>query len=241
MGLLARNGLSEWHDLIDKGKIRKGTSKKNVNALMRLNEVFELNKRNLCLLHFLMNNVNKGRDSNFRSMFTSAESQKQFIIHAKYTVKTYLIDDEWHKPIENNIDSLFRRQEYIWLIIKENLRLTEYYPFFEDVGFEILYDFDMKAMNVSEQLKPILDMFEKWKKEHPDLIEKHMNSIASEKAAYENYKAEIQRQKKEEKQARKLAKKAENDEVREIKKNNQMHEARERRMKREFEKYYKLR
>lgn len=152
--------------------------------------------------------------NNCRSMMYSAVRQRALCYLAQRELEKYTVDPKYDKAFERDIKSIFRRSDHIYLIIRENLRLTRYWPYFEPVGFERLLDFEQKYVDGPESvLDGILPDMERWMNEHEAEIDAYMVKIQPEIERKQAFLANKKAAAKAEKEATKAAKKAERDEI----------------------------
>lgn len=228
--------LNLWFREIEKGNVKPGCTKANAECVGNINEILAMNARNCAMLYFCIKTL---KIDGLNAMYASTMKQKSFYVTAKGFLKHYKLEDKWISNAKSDIAKMYNRQNHIWLITRENIRLTEYYPFFMEIGFEKLLDFDLATMDVLDQLKYIADEFETWKSNNKDKIDSHMESVAVEKKALEDIRKKRDEDKKREKEERRLAKKAADDEVKEIRENNKKHMARYKKLEKSFERHYR--
>ena len=189
------------------------------------------------LTYFLVTRLNV---LDARQMMVSARKQRNLIYAVMMDLKIYRVEPEWFKVFEYDIKCFQRRCEHVFRICKDDLRLTEHYPYFEAVGFDMLLDIPLVYSETNETtLDKILPGLEMWEADHKNDIAAHMESVREEIEIRDKHRAEVIAKAKAEKEAAKLAKKAANDEVKEIKKNREKHQKKERKLEREFARYYR--
>lgn len=175
-----------------------------------------------------------------RTMMMSAIKQRKFIYRILVDLKKYRVDPEYDRAFELDIKGLQRRCEYVFKICKEDLRLTEYYPYFETVGFERLLDVKLEYNeNKESELDVILPDLNEWEADHQAEIAAHMETVREEIEIRDRHKAKVAAKEKAEKEAAKAKKKAERDEIKEIKKNAEAYRKQQRKLDKEFERYYR--
>ena len=166
------NDWINWPDRV------KGCSKKQIDIIRDYKRLLSELARTSTLTYFLLNNLDI---KNCRTMMTSSNNQRDFVFAAYINLKEYRLDPEFYSMFRRNAESLQRRVDHIFRICKENLRLTEYYPYFEENGFDMLLDFRTEFFNDGRTpLDGILPDIEKWNSEHQDLIKAHMEKIQPE-------------------------------------------------------------
>ena len=221
----------EW--LNDK-KLPKGMSEHNVVYLREYKDLLDEYKKYTVMLYFMLSVM---KIEYARRMFYSCKRSKEYIIAMVLNMKEKRITNKYVKHFENDVMRARDRLETIDKIIKEDLFLTEYYPYFMEKGFDILKDFENDGSG-KEQLQVIVDDFEHWKIDNKEKLDAHIVEMQKKNDIYLEYKKKIDAQKKAEKEAIKLAKKAANDEVKEIRENNKKHKSEYRKLERSFERYY---
>ena len=172
-----------------------------------------------------------------RSMFYSCKRSKEYIIAMVLNIKEKRITNKYVKHFENDVMRARDRLETIDKIIKEDLFLTEYYPYFMEKGFDILKDFENDGSG-KEQLQVIVDDFENWKIDNKEKLDAHIVEMEKQKQIYLEHRRKVEEQTKAEKQAEKYKKKLENNEIKEIRENNKKHKSEYRKLERSFERYY---
>lgn len=174
-----------------------------------------------------------------RSMMWSAVKQRKLIAAVCIDLKKYRVDPEYDNIFKWDIQGLKRRCDYVFKVCKEDLRLTEHYPYFEAVGFEQLMDIPLEFRDKTETpLDKILPDMEMWENNHKTEIASHMESVKEEIRIRDEHREKVRETAKAEKEAEKDKKKAERDEIKEIKKNNEAYRKRQRKIEKEFERYY---
>ena len=198
------NGITAWMELKNKPK---GVNKYNIEFLRKIKECDNAFAKLSVMNFFLMNNYDL---ANCRIMMSSTAKERKLFYAVRCSLKEYEVTPEWVKPIRYNIKKIQERIEHVKLITKENLKLTDLYPYFEAHGFDILTDFETKFSSTSETpLDILISMIDEWNTKHQDEITRHMEMIKGEKAAYE-HRLERKRQ-MEEKQKRIVREMAQED------------------------------
>ena len=224
--------LAEW---IDDKKVPKGKmSKYNLIYLREYKDILAEYKKYSTMLFFMLTVM---KIDMVRQMFNSINKTKKYIFKIICELKEKMVTNDYVAHFNSNIERLRNRLETIDRIIKEDLFLTEYYPYFVEKGFDIFKDFENNG-NTVEQLQPILDDFEQWKIDNKDKLDAHIVEMQKKKDIYLAHKEKVKKLEKAEKEARKLAQKAANDEVKEIRKNNEKYRKEYMRLERSFNRYY---
>lgn len=184
----------------------KDLYKANIVYLREAKELSYMIGRNKILLWFLIVKLNMGGE--FQTLFSSCKKQKELLIAVKGQLKERGVTSKYIKVFKRDFASIRRRSDYVYKIIVENLRMTEYYPYFESVGFEILKDFSYQHTreNGQELENKFYEDIIKWNAEHQKEIADYMESIKEAKENLERHRAKIQEDKKREKAEAKAAK-----------------------------------
>lgn len=224
--------LTDWFN--DK-KVPKGKmSKYNLIYLREYKDILAEYKKYSAMLFFILVVM---KVDMVRQMFNSCNNIKKYIYKVICELKEKMVTNDYVPHFNVNIERLRKRLETMDKIIKEDLYLTEWYPYFMENGFDVLSDFENNG-NTVEQLQPILDDFEQWKIDNKDKLDAHIVEMQKKKDIYLAHKEKVKKQEKAEKEARKLAQKAANDEVKEIKRNNEKYRKEYMRLERSFNRYY---
>ena len=176
-----------------------------------------------------------------RAMMLSAKKQRGLIGAALTQMNQYRIEPETERIFKNNVTYFEKRIDHIMRITMENLRLTEYYPFFVSIGLQTIeaiptgFDFDN-----GEFMEMIVEEAKAYNLEYPDEISEHMKSVQHEIEVRDAHRQRVKESIKAEKEAKRMATKARKQEVDEIEQNRKRHRARERRIERSFEHLYKI-
>lgn len=230
-------------DWLDYNQKLKGATKSNVTLLREYITIKEELSKLAIILFFLKAKLNI---EYVRSMLSSAAKQGKYITAVIIGLKVYKVEKK-HEPIfKRDIEALYKRLDHIKLIIKEDVRLTEYGAYFEAVGYDILTVDKLPTAEEVEQIgkgNTILDYLEseanKWNEEHPNEVKAHLESIKPELEALAKHKEEVKAKERAEKQAEKERKKALTAEINEMKKNEKAYKSRQKAIDRSFERYYK--
>ena len=158
-------------------RLSNSMSKLNVVYLRKLKELYTEFGRNNALLYFCTACLGL---KSCNPMFSSGIKQRTFVQALTMELKRRTVTTYYIELFDWLVDRLNTRLSHVFRIVKENIYLTEYYPFFEEVGWDVLNDFDTNiatTVDCNEQLKFILDDFAKFKETHPELIKKHMDTV----------------------------------------------------------------
>lgn len=189
-----------------------------------------------CVVHLGIENV--------RGLMYSIKRQRKFVDLVRDKLKYIPVTAEWQKYFKRDVTSLHKRLDFIEFTVRENIRLTEIYPWFAAVGLERIKDFAaVIRYGEDEEEKAaaaaLLEEIREYNAAHPEEVTAHMASIAAEKATVERKDAERKAEAKAVKEARRAARKAENAEVREIKQNAHREPMRKRKIDRDMKYLYK--
>lgn len=230
---LYRKGINDW---LNDPRKEVGCSKNQVNYLRDLKECDAELARIGVLTFFLATRLGI---EDARTMMWSAVKQRKLIHSVSQSLRRYRVDPEYDRAFELDIKGFQRRCKHVFMICKEDLRLTEHYPYFEAVGFDRLLDIKLEYgdKNVSE-LDILLPDIGIWESDHQEEIAAHMESVREEIEIRNRHKAEVAAKEKAEKEAAKAKRKAERDEIKEIRKNAEAYRKRQRKLDKEFERYY---
>lgn len=168
--------VNDWLD--DKTK-KEGCTKKQVELLREYKQLFAEFGRIGVLAYFLT--VRLGV-TDCQKMMMSVSDQRDYIYSVMCDLKKYSLDNDLVPMFRKNIKSLRHRVDHVFRICtEENLRLTKYYPYFKETGFDQLIDFNLKYSDGPDSVLDVLiPKIEAWNAEHQDDIDKHMESVQHE-------------------------------------------------------------
>lgn len=228
------DNVNRW--LNDKDRV-EGMNKRSAKYFREYKQAEREKGRNIVILYYLITRYNL---TGCYSMFGSERKQKKYIQAVKMSLKEYSLEQRWERDFDKDLTNLKKRTDFVFRIIQENIRMTELYPFFREVGFDRLADFGVKyAKGDEEAADQLAAEISKWNAEHFGEVQSYMESIAEEKANMEAHRARIQAEEKAEKEAKRMLKKQERDEIKEIRENHRKYESRRKRVERSFDRYYK--
>ena len=226
--------IKEW---INYNERTKGCTKLNVHYLREFKQVDKEMGRIATVCFFL---VVRLQVYDVRQMMISMGKQRDLIMVLCNDLKVYRVEPEDVKMFDRNLMQLKRRCDHVFRIIQENIRLTEYEPYFRNVGYERLVSFDtVYKDDTSTPLDDMIADIEAYNSMHEQEVAEHMESVKAEIEARDAHRQRVKEQDKLEKELRKAARKAERDEAKEIKKNNEKHAAQVRKDNRIYEYYCK--
>lgn len=175
-----------------------------------------------------------------RVMMNSAKKQRDFCWVIMNELEIFAITPEWERVFDRDIKRILTRVKHIFFIVKENLSLTPYYPYFEQVGFARILELG-KDRNFYENNRLLLDELipemEAWNAEHAKEVANHIKQFEPSIAKREAFLAKKKASEQAEKETAKLIKKAEQEEINLIKENARKDAIRQRKLKRELDKY----
>lgn len=194
--------LQDW---LNNPKRPKELYKANIEFLRDAKDLLYLIGRNKVLLWFLMVRLNVVE---VRALFYSCKKQKELVYAVRAQLKEFGVTSKYIKMFKRELTSIRRRVDYVYQIVIENLRMTEYYPYFQSVGFEVLKDFTYNHSfeNGTELEDELIADIAKWNSEHQEEIAAYMDSIKEEKENMERLRAKNKEDKKREKEEAKRAK-----------------------------------
>ena len=174
-------------------KVKPGCLKANTKYLRELKGIAQdLGKNNIAL--YLL--VNRLKMYGNRQMLISGTKQRRLVLTWCDMVKRRQISKEWEPVFDRTINRLQERVRYIRQIIDENIRLTEYYPFFQDSGYDGLFLMGGSNTDDTEEMLKAIDAYQE---SHKNEIEAHMESIREEKETHERYQQLLAEKRKAEK------------------------------------------
>lgn len=226
-----RKTIKDW--LNDNRRVR-GCAERQVEYLRELNQINKELARIGTLTFFMLTRLGI---ENCRTMMRSANKQRNLIRSVLKDIKQYRVEAEWAAVFEHDIAGMRRRCDHVYKICMENLRLTEHWPYFNEVGCDRLLDFSpqfYKDKNIT-LLDYIIPEMEAWERVHKTEIDEYMLSVKDEIDAYNSHKAAMKEKEKEEKKQKKLAKAAAVAEIKEINENKRKEEIRRKKIEKEFE------
>lgn len=176
-----------------------------------------------------------------RQMMNSSVRQRKFMKKVISELKKYEVTNEYERAFEKSVESARKRIDHVYKIIRENVRLTEFYPYFEQVGFKRLLDYSMATMAEGiindEEEQRLYERALEWNRFHKEEVEEHMNKIRPEMEMLEERRRRIAEERRIERETLKAIKKAEEDEAREMRKNEKKWECEVRKANKMLERY----
>jgi hypothetical protein len=172
-----------------------------------------------------------------RNMIFSARKQRDFCYSIIRELQEYGVDPKYYKVFDADINSIKKRSDFIYRIVQENLKLTEYWPYFEAVGFNRLLNCPVGVMadDGKSLLDPILPEMEAWMKEHSAEIDSYMEKVKPEIERKKAFKERNELAIKEEKKQKKAEKKRQREEQKQALKIKNAERIRRNKINKEFE------
>lgn len=178
--------------------------------------------------------------NNYRTMMKSSVNQQKLCYSCALYLEKYEVDPKYDKAFERDIKGIFKRCDHIYRIVQENLKLTRYWPYFDNVGFERLLDFEqVYSEDESSVLDVVLPEMEAWMNEHEAEIDAYMEKIQPEIDRKKAFLAKNAAAMKAEKEAAKAAMKAEKEEAKQRVAYDKERKKKAAKWDREYEKLFK--
>ena len=192
-------------DWLKDNKRESGVNSLNVACLRELKGIDQELGRIGVINFFLLTKL--GMDD-VRVLMNSAKRQRKFVQTVCKDLKKYKVDASYKSTFEHDIKKLKERIKHSFFITQENVRMTEYYPYFEQGGFDKLLEVELiYNENKETPIDYLAEEIEEWNKEHEEEIKNHVESVREEKETTERFRQEKKEKEKEEKRvAREKAK-----------------------------------
>lgn len=197
---MIKNQCKNIHDILDKyvGPSTNIMSKSQVDVYREYKDLFRTYQVYSGVLFSLLKST---KLNGLRTMFSSCEKQKKLLQAMVITLKNYTLEKYEIEICMKNIKSFSTRLTRIKLVTKENLLMTEFYPYYqelckkEDAFYEIAND-----RKVEEDAFIIKS--NEYNLNHPDIYNSHLVVM---KQAIDNYNKaqEIRENKKKEEKLQK--------------------------------------
>ena len=229
-----RLNIKDW---LNDQQVPKGCTKKELEMCGEFNEIYREFGRIRVICYLLMTELDM---QDTRTLFYSADKQRKLIGAIRDHLHKYRVNAKYDPIFKRDMASMRRRADYAFKMVCENVRMTEYYPFFQNVGFKNLIEqTHLYCTGEKEGLRLLIKEAKEHIESHPDEIAEHTESIKDEKEAMERHRAKIE----EDKRLEKAAARAERDRQRafdkETKRIRKEQQREERKIERQFERYYK--
>lgn len=168
-------GFKDFSTWLSDNSVPKGCVKANVRFLRELQDVIEMVKVNNSVMFFLVAELGI---YDCRKMLLSGRKVRNLLSVVAKNLKEKQVTKEYIPVFEAQIKRLTDRQVFVLKIAEENIRLSKYYPFFMEHGFDSLLDFDSEFGDTD--LLYMKDVFADWEKNNADKISQHMANIKPE-------------------------------------------------------------
>ena len=212
-------------------------TRKNMEYLGEFKDLEAELKRISMLTYFLMA---KCGIYGVRAMHESAKKQCGFIRKVIVDLKKYGVAKEDEKAFDRDIKKIRNRVEYVYPIIKENVRLTEYYPYFSERGFDRLLDYTLLRGVIDEkEQERLYEDVQDWNERHLEKVREYAEQIRPEVEKIAERKRQIHEKEMLERKTLRDARKAADAEVKEIRENERKRRQRQAKIERSFERYYR--
>ena len=166
------NGMNNWLN----ADRPEGMNRRSQRYFLEYKQMEKEFNRNIIILYFLITRLGM---KECYAMFKSGQKQKAFIRAVKVNLKQYAVTEEWEKDFDRDLRFLKNRCDHVFRIIRENIRMTELYPYFQSVGFDRMMDFSVKyAHGDDEAADQLQKEIEDWNSGHREEIRTYMKSIA---------------------------------------------------------------
>lgn len=223
--------------------VKEGSTKRELQLCGAYNDIYRLFARNHVILYFLM--VYLGFRSELATLFNSTDKEKKLIKAVRSHLKHKRVEEPYCQPFIRSIKRFRDRADYVFYIIQENLRMTEYYPYFQAVGFTKLID--SAGLHIdsftgesgsNEDFENFLQEIEDWNNEHTEEVEAYLSSIKEEKENMERHRQKIKDDVKREKEDARLAKKQQKEFDKETLRIRKQQKAEYHKLEKSFQRYY---
>ena len=238
---MKKEDIKRVNDWINWNQRKPGATKLNVKYLREYNDITSEFARARIKLYFLLCDLGI---KYVQTMFISTRKQLDFIYAVRGSLREYQLTPYFEPLFEKDVKSLRRRIEHINRIVDEDIHLTEYEPFFNEVGIDVTWmdkipnRVEVKARGKENLLSEIGQAARKWNEEHPDIVKAHMEKVKPEIEQYEEYKQRTKAAEDAKKKKQREERKALTAEVKEIKRYAKAYKNRQRMIDRSFEVYY---
>lgn len=225
------------YDWLNNQKLRSGGTKHNVTFLREFKDLKSEMSAIMCYLYFLAKHVNDGYSN---SMLCSFRRHKKFVVRVVFTLKEKEVTSKYVPGFEREIKQIRERIERCKILAFDNLRLTPYYPFFEQYGYEEVYKL-VTIYNKDERCeaqKVLADKCFAWTEAHSDEVQAHMASVQEEIRIKEAHRAKVISDIKAEKEKAKKEEAERKAMEKERIANHNKHIAEYRKLERSFNRYY---
>lgn len=200
----------------------------------------KLKKRNgkiLAILYFLMEELNV---KSVATLFSSVRKVSRLIYVLNQALTRKAVTDEYAEAFNEFVKKSVKRMDHVLRIMKEDLYLTEYWPFFREVGFDDIFDFELTGdyAENNRRLLLIKERFLVWKSDHTTEIEEHMTKVQPMVTALDEERKKRKEDAIAEKEKKKAYERSIEDEIRQRRKYDEDRKRREKKIERELSVYY---
>lgn len=231
--------------LNDQNRIR-GISVENLKYIERLAICRKELARLACVTYFLLTKCaeDEVEESNYRTMMYSLSNQKNFVICVLKELPQYKVqtpDMDYRKIFNRDISKIEKRCDHVRAICKENIRLSSFYPYFEQHGFlDVFNEVDTTNLESTNMIfNRLFDDIQKWNNKHKKEVALWNEKIEEEKRISDAYHKTQQEKSMEEKAARKKAIQEQKEYENEILENERAERKREKQIERSYDHLYK--
>ena len=246
MGVKANARINDW--LNDKTR-KKGATKRNIEFIRAFRECDDELKNITVIAYFCMYHLGV---EDARTMLFSAKRQRVLLYAVVQSLKEYKLEEKDVKIFKKDVEAIYSRVKHVVKILTDDIRLTEYYPYFKHVGFDKLNEFELptkeeldekRSSNIDGKrdsiLKWLADDADRWNAEHMDEVNAHLERVQPEIDAMNRHREKVKAQTKAERQAERERRKAERAEIKEMKRNAEKYRAEKKRVDKDMEYHYR--
>ena len=180
-----------------------------------------------------------------RTMNISAGKQRDLICALQFKLIRSKADEKWTKALNKNLASIHERCRYVFKICEENIKLTEYYPYFEEIGFDRLSRYALDVMKLKEKGDPnhfadrLMKEIEAYKAANSEKVAAYILEITPKLERMKAEKERLEALEKEEKEAERSSKRAVRNREKEIKKDTKEMDKNNRKLERSYDHLYR--
>lgn len=228
------------NDWLNDPNVEKGCTKKNLDYIRQANDLYDGLTLVIIISFFCIEKLKMNKE--LSAIFVSAKKQRDLLIAVRLNLKERLVTPKYERAIRNDLNLIERRIAYAKAMIKENLRMTEHWPFFEQGGWEKLDEIShLRGANefITETRDSFFMELTDYHDSHPDEITAYMESIKEQKENMERHREKVKLDAKREKEEARMAKKAQKEFDKETQRILKEQKQRDKKIERSFEKYYK--
>lgn len=228
------------NDWLNDPNVEKGCTKKNLDYIRQVNDLYDGLTLVTIISFFCIEKLKMNEE--LYAIFVSAKKQRDLLVAVRLNLKEHLVTPKYENAIKADLNLIERRIAYVKAMIKENLRMTEHWPFFEQGGWEKLDEIS-HIRGTKEFITETRDAFFQelidYHDSHPDEIAVYMESIKEEKENMERHREKVKLDAKREKEEARAAKKAQKEFDKETQRILKEQKQRDKKIERSFERYYR--